>query len=395
MTILSSHIRSNFSFTIIITVLLLAISLASGLTGCGPIQPVATVEPTVVPSPTPPPAEVRRVVVLYSYEPDFWATPQEKRGIIDGLASMGYVEGQSVEITWLYMNTKTVNKTQEQMDAAAAKILPQIEEIDPDVLIILDDDALRHVGSKLLDTDLPVVFAGVNGFPNDPNYSPVGSLADSLDRPGHNITGVLERISFSAGFDLLHQILPEAKTALFISDNSSVTNLLMEGVGGEAELDQAAIKVVDKVYTDDYDVLKATILEYQDKVDAIVLFIPWTIVDKEGRHVPQQDVVAWMLRNNKRPGIAFLDVLAEEGYLCGVVVDMNQQGYHAAVMAGRILNGEKPSEMPIVDPVANRVMLNLARADQLGIDIPFEVLKSADVVFREMTAYPEYKMSGE
>jgi hypothetical protein len=54
------------------------------------------------------------------------------------------------------------------------------------------------------------------------------------------------------------------------------------------------------------------------------------------------------------------------------------------------LGGEDPANISIVDPVANRITINMARAKQLQIDIPFEVLKNADVVYHTMTVYPEF-----
>ncbi len=386
-------IRTKYyvSYLVIFIVLAMVVACAGANTDVSPPTPVpATATPETV-SPTPVVENAKKAVILFSYEPDFWATADEDRGVVSGLETMGFTEGDNIEVTRLYMKTKTVNKTQEQMQALALEIVAEIEKVGPDVVFIMDDDALRHVGSKLLDTDTPVVFAGVNGFPNDDNYSPLGPLADSLEQPGHNITGILERVSFKAGFELLSQVLPEARTALFVTDNSSVSNLLLKGAGGEAELNEAAIEVVDKLYTDEFEELKTIILEHQDKVDAIVLFLPWTIVDSEGNHVPQDEVVAWLMKNSRRPSIAFLDILAQEGYLVGTVVDMEQQGHHAGLAGGRILQGDNPAEMPIIDPIANRVVINLARANQLGIEIPFEVLKNADIVYQEMSAYPEYQ----
>jgi ABC-type uncharacterized transport system substrate-binding protein len=338
---------------------------------------------------------MKKLVVVNSYEVDFWGVIEQNNGAVRVLEEQGYTDGENIEITYLYMDTKTVNKTQEQMAAVAPDIVAQIEEIGPDAVYITDDDATRHVGGLLLDTDIPVVFAGVNVLPTKEDYSPVGALADSLEKPGHNITGVLESVSFKAGFELMHQILPEAKTAFFITDNSSISNLLMEGGGGTEQLDEVAIEVVDRVFTDDFEELKTQILDYQDKVDVIVLFIPWSIVDADGNPVPHEEVVAWLVQNSKRPSIGFLDVLVKEGYLAGTVVDLEQQGYHAGLMIGRIFEGENPAEMPIIDPIANRILINLARADQLGIDIPFDVLESADEVYDTMTAYPEYEMSKE
>ncbi len=339
--------------------------------------------------------ELKKAVILFSYRQGWWAVEDENRGISDGLADMGYIEGQNISIKRFYMNTKTVNKTAQQMEAVAVDLVQQIKEIDPDVMFIMDDDALRHVGAKLLDTGPPIVFGGINLFVTDPDYGWINEtqrvpLADSLERPGHNITGVLERIAIPSGFNLLHQILPNARTALFLSDKSYLSRQMLRAAGDQKAFSNLPMEIVQQLFTDDYEEMKKTILAYQDKVDCIVMFLPWTLVDAEGHHVPQDKVVRWILENNQRPGIAYLDILAEEGFLCGVVVDMEQQGVHAGIMAGRILNGEPAGQIPILDPVANRITLNLARAKQLNVEIPFEILKNADVVYKTMSVYPEF-----
>ncbi len=340
-------------------------------------------------------AGAKTAAALFSYHPGFWVVEDEDMGLLQGLDRFGYIEGQNIVIHRYYMDTKRANKTVEDQEAAADAILNQIQSINPDILFIYDDDALRHIGGKLLDTDLPIVFAGVNLLPTMPDYAwkkdgSFTALADSLERPGHNITGVQERVHFSAGFQLLHRIVPQAKTALFLSDNSLIGTELIRTAGGEGALDNPFITIAKKAYTDSFETLKELILDYQDKVDSIVLFLPWTLEDQDGHHVPQEQVVRWMLQNSKRPGIAYLDILAEEGYLCGVAVDMAKQGLYSGILGGRILKGENPSGMPVLDPVANRIMINLARARQLGIDIPFQIFEDADVILKKMTAYPEF-----
>jgi putative tryptophan/tyrosine transport system substrate-binding protein len=340
-------------------------------------------------------AGTKRAVALFSYHPGFWVVEDENRGLIQGLEELGYVEGQNIVIHRFYMDTKRTNKNVKAQEAAADALLEKIQGLRPDILFIYDDDALRHIGGKLLDTGLPIVFGGVNLLPTEPDYAwkkdgSFTALADSLKRPGHNITGVQETVCFRAGFQLLHRIVPKAKTTLFLSDNSLIGTELIRTAGGEGALDNPFIAIVKKVYTDSFETLKELILDYQGKVDSIVLFIPWTLEDKDGNHVPQDQVVRWMLQNNKRPGIAYLEILAEEGYLCGVVVDMVEQGVYTGILGGRILKGGTPADMPILDPVANRIMINLDRAKQLGIDIPFDVLEDADVILKEMTAYPEF-----
>jgi hypothetical protein len=341
------------------------------------------------------PIDKKEVVILFSYRQGWWAVEDEDCGVLEGLASQGFTQETNLEITRLYMNTKTVNKTVGQMEAAAPDLLDRIETIAPDVLVIMDDDALRHVGAKLLDTALPIVFGGINLLVTDGGYGWItdrkrSALADSMEYPGHNITGVLERFAIASGFNLLHQIIPQATSALFLSDNSMLSHQMLHTAGAPDTLRDLPIRIEKLLLTDSFEEMQQTVLAYQNRVDCIVVLLPWTFEDADGRHVPQEQVIRWLLRNNKRPGIAYLDILAEEGIMCGVVVDMHEQGVHAGIIAGRILAGEQPENIPIVDPVSNRIMINMARARQLNIDIPFEVLKSTDVLLNTMTASPEF-----
>lgn len=384
------------------TLLILLIFVAAG---CADLGSQTRISAPVVVQPAPPPQEStglvpvdkpKSVVILNSYEPDYWATVDENKGIIDGLATIGFKEGENIKITRLYMNTKTINNTHERMEATAQEMVNQTLAAIPDLIFITDDDALVHVGSKLLDfTDHPVVFSGINGDPTSPNYTAYGPLVTSLTDNTKPVTGILERTQFKPGFELLKEIYPDAQTALFITDNSSVSELVLRDAGGDAELDDVALEVVRKVSTDSYEEIQSLVLEYQDKVDAIVLFLAFTIFDGQGRHVPEKEVVRWLVQNNRLPGVAFWNVLSEEGILVGSIVDMEQQGFHAGLRGGRILLGERPYQMPIVDPVANKIALNLARADQLKADIPFSLLKQADIVHLKMAAYPEYQIATE
>jgi len=369
------------------------------LAACGKTTPTAAPTtpppaPTATTEPASPKIEgMKKLVAVFSYEDNYWSQMHENEGLINGLTERGFVEGENIEITRIYMNIKTVNKTAEQKKALVPGIVAQIEAVNPDAIFVVEDDALIYVGSEFLDKEVPVVFAGVNSFPDKESYCEKGALADSLERPGHNVTGVLERLALRGGVELIHQIVPDAKKAIFISDDSSLTYMLMEGGGGEEELKGASLEIVETVYTNDYDKLKQAVLDAQNKADVLVLLTPFSMADADGTYVPQQDVVAWILQNNKLPTVGYLDVLIEEGILAGTVVDLRAQGYHAGLMISRILlDGESPAEMPIIDPVANRVLLNLAHAEQLGITIPFEIIESADQVYTTMTSYPEYKM---
>ena len=70
---------------------------------------------------------------------------------------------------------------------------------------------------------------------------------------------------------------------------------------------------------------------------------------------------------------------------------MDRLGARQAIQVHRILKGESPGDIPIEAPEEFYIALNLARAQQLGIEIPFEVLGAAKVIHLKMSAYPEIK----
>lgn len=381
-------------FLIIILALTTAIVAACGPVAPPVVQPALNVGSVPVAAAQDNPARpvgVKKVVILNSYEPEYWATVDENRGFEAGLKTMGFIEGDTAEFTRLYMRTKTVNSTPALMKAAVPEIMAQIIAASPDIVFITDDDALIHVGPKLRDANIPVVFSGINGLPTDPNYTEAGPLARSLQRPGYNITGVLERVSLKAGFDLVKEAAPQAQKALFITDDSALSHLILERFGGSAELKTVALDVVDVVYSNNFTEIQEQIVAHQNSVDVLALFLVFTIVDDQGNYVPQKRFMDWVLKNNRKPELVFWDTLVNDGAMMGVVTDLEQLGYQAGLMVGRVLLGESAGNIPIANPVANRIIFNLARADQLGIDIPFDILKNTDIVYLEMQANPDYK----
>jgi putative ABC transport system substrate-binding protein len=72
-------------------------------------------------------------------------------------------------------------------------------------------------------------------------------------------------------------------------------------------------------------------------------------------------------------------------------INLNLCGYQVAQKVVQVLNGEKAADIPIEKPKYHTIEINLARAQQLGVDIPSSVLLAADSLYTEMTLLPEYK----
>ena len=108
------------------------------------------------------------------------------------------------------MDTKRQSKSaySKKADQAWAKI----QQTQPQLVVLGDDNALKFLGPKLLDGNIPVVYLGINNNPND--YVPAG----------HNLTGVLERPLFDFNFDLIGKLVrPQPKKILVLFDHGTTS----------------------------------------------------------------------------------------------------------------------------------------------------------------------------
>ena len=137
--------------------------------------------------------EVKRVYIAASYEKNHICGGPQEDGVIKGLNKTGWFEGMNLKIKRYYMDTKRKNTTLEAMKKEADIIFRQIKEFNPEVLVVLDDNAFRELALPLAGgKDLSVVFSGINGQPE--SYNAKKRFMDTREKPGGNITGVYEKL---------------------------------------------------------------------------------------------------------------------------------------------------------------------------------------------------------
>ena len=298
------------------------------------------------------------VLLIFSYHAEYAWHVEEARGVEEVLQS----EGISFEA--FYLDTKR-HTSHEWVEQIAAEAREKIDECDPSLVIVFDDNACALVGKHYVGESLPFVFCGVNADPAEYGF------------PAINVTGVLERPDLTASAELLRRLVPDAEKAVLILDASPSAEGFAEGIEGAS----LPIEIAEIYFTDDFSDWQEKILEVQSEVDAIGLFTYHTIRKQgEEESMSPDEVLQWTLENSTLPEFATLDFSIEGGALCGVVLSAYEQGKTAAEIAIRILAGEKPSDIPVAIPQATRAMVNAARAAELGIEISEETLAEIELV---------------
>ncbi|MFC1734201.1 ABC transporter substrate-binding protein, partial [candidate division KSB1 bacterium] len=256
--------------------------------------------------------------------------------------------------------------SEEWMTKVAEEAKKKIREFNPDIVIVFDDNACELVAKQYIDKDLPFVFCGMNGNPEDYGF------------PAKNITGVTEREWMKESANFIKEIIPDLQTAAILLDSSETALKTTARIVAEGDLPFESYEIYNINYFKDW---KQTILELQDSVDAIGLFVYFTLKDTVGElsHNPE-DVLSWTLLNNNLPEFAILNFTVEQGALCGYTESGVDQGKAAAEMALEILNGESPGNIPVKTLTDGMPLINESRAKELNILIPDHVLQKAQIL---------------
>jgi putative ABC transport system substrate-binding protein len=273
-----------------------------------------------------------------------------------GLRDAGLVAGENVTILYRFAEARY-----ERLPALAAELVSR-----PVALIFVADTA-SALAAKAATSTIPIVFA----LGSDPVK--VGLVA-SLNRPGGNITGM----SFLANtlpakvFDLLHETLPDATSVAFLVNP---TNPNTESDLGDVRAAAAKLGhnlVVLRASTDD-EIKAAAADAFQKRVGAFYVDIDPFLASR------REEIVALML-HNAIPTIGPRREWVEAGALMSYGTRISDAQHQAGLYAGRILKGEKPADLPVLQPTKFELAINLKTAKALGLAISQDMLSIADEV---------------
>jgi putative tryptophan/tyrosine transport system substrate-binding protein len=252
---------------------------------------------------------------------------------------------------------------------------------NPDELPALVADLLQHKPSVIYAGDLGTAIAvkkATSTIPivvtsaNDPTS--VG-LAASIARPGGNVTGNRLRAGEEPTklLELLHELVPPATTiGLLINPAADVG----------AERDAGSVEVAGRNMG-----LKIVVARVNEEGELATIFATLaqarlgSVVVNETRYlaVRRSQVAALAIRYSL-PAIGASREFALAGGLASYGANINDGFRQAGVYVGRILKGEKPGDLPILQPTKFDLVINLRTAKALGLEIPPQLIARADEV---------------
>jgi ABC-type uncharacterized transport system substrate-binding protein len=272
-----------------------------------------------------------------------------------GLKETGYIEGQNVAIE--------LHSAEGHLDRLPALVADLIGR--PVAVIVGNLNAA--VAAKAATTTIPIIFASGSDPVKD-------GLVASLNRPGGNITGVMFLVSGLGAkrLDLLRQFLPKATLiAMLVNPGSVDTEAERRDVQEAAQRLGQQLIILDASSDRDIETSFATFV--QRGAGALIVGAGAFLFSNRERLVA-------LAARNALPAIYADPEDAAAGGLMSYGPSIVDAYHQVGIYAGRILKGDKPGDLPVIQSTKFEFLLNLKTAKALGLDVPPTLLALADRV---------------
>jgi putative tryptophan/tyrosine transport system substrate-binding protein len=276
-----------------------------------------------------------------------------------GLGETGYVEGQNVMVEYHYLEGQY-----DRLPALMADLVRRRVAV-----IVTPGSTPAVIAAKRATATIPIVF----GVADDPVKL---GLVASLARPGGNATGInyfeVELVAKRAA--LLHELVPKAvRFAVLLNPaNPSISRgTALRDVQESARARGMHIHVLNASTSREIDAAFATLA--RERPDAL-------FVAPDVFFASQRVQIATLAARERIPAVyGQRDFIAAGGLMSyGTnIADMFRQ---VGVYTGKILNGAKPADLPVMQSTRFELVINLTTAKALGIEVPETLLATADEV---------------
>jgi putative tryptophan/tyrosine transport system substrate-binding protein len=303
------------------------------------------------------PQRVPRIGLLGSTAPSLLFARYE--AFRQGLRDLGHLEGKNIALEYRYAE----GKVDRYSDLVAELVRSKV-----DIIVANGDPGAR--AAKNATKTIPIIMVGVGTDPVETG------LVESLARPGGNITGFTNFGVELAGkrLELFKEAIPKIVRVASLYDPINRANLLyLKEVQTAARPLGLTIQTWEVRGADDFDGVFA----------------------RMNKRLPDGLLVqgsALMNANDKRIASFALKsrlptfYARREGVEAGGLMSYDPDGIHqyrrAAVYVDKILNGAKPADLPVEQPLKFEFIINLKTAKQIGLTIPPNVLARADKVIK-------------
>lgn len=275
----------------------------------------------------------------------------------EGLAEAGYVDGRNVAIDFRWAEGQYSRLPALALALADHRV----------TVMVAPGGAEVALAARSATKTIPIVF--------EMGGDPVAlGLVASLSRPGGNLTGVsslsvevsLKRLEF------MSELFPAARTfAVAVNPASPTSASQSKNLQAAASSLRLGLRLLTASSEPELESLFAAVSQMQ---------LPGLVFTSDPYFAYRSGRLAELAVRHKVPAITQARDFPNAGGLMSYGGDFQQSHRHTGIYAGRIIKGEKPSDLPVQRVTKVELFVNLKAAGQLGLTMPPSLLSSADVV---------------
>jgi len=276
-----------------------------------------------------------------------------------GLGETGYVEGRNVTVEYHWLDGQF-----DRLPALMANLVHRRV-----ALIATPGTTAASIAAKAATETIPIVF----GVGDDPVKL---GLVASLARPGGNATGInsLSAEVVTKQLGLLHDMVPKAvRVAALQRPGNPNAGFILRQVQEAAHVIGLQIHVLNASTSHEIDAAFATLA--RERPDALFVL-------PDAFFSSRRVQFATLAAHGRIAAAYSLRDYVVAGGLMSYGTDPADRFRQTGVYAGKILNGAKPADLPVVQPTKFELVINLKTAKALGLTIPETLLATADEVIQ-------------
>jgi len=292
---------------------------------------------------------------LNAASPQNFARPLS--AFLKGLGEAGYIDGQNVKIEYRWAEGHI-----DRLPAMA------VDLVHRQVAVIAATSTPAALAAKAATTTIPIVF--------ETGGDPIKlGLVASLNRPGGNVTGVTQLTVGleSKELEVLHEVVPTARVMALLVNPADPT--LAETATKEAQAAALTLglelHVLNASTERDFDAVFAKLVEFR---------AGGLVIGGDALFTSRSEQLAALAARHAVPAAYKGREFAAAGGLLSYGTDITDSYHLAGNYTGRILKGDKPTDLPVQQATKVELIINLKSAKALGINVPNTIIGRADEV---------------
>jgi putative tryptophan/tyrosine transport system substrate-binding protein len=274
-----------------------------------------------------------------------------------GLKEAGYIEGQNVRIEYRWAEGQY-----QRLPTLAVELVQRRPTV-----IVTTGGSRAALAAEAATTKIPIIFSAGD----DPIET---GIVSSLNRPNGNVTGAtfLTTVLEAKRLELLHELVPSVSVIALLV-NPSAGEAKAQAQQAQEAADRLGVKliVLDAASEDAIDASFDTMI--RERVGAVV-------VASTAFFFSRRKQLIVLAARHAIPAIYQLREFTTDGGLMSYGASATTTYHQVGIYTGRVLNGERPADLPVVQPSKFELVINLRTAKALGVTVSNAMQLLADEV---------------